>query len=61
MESLVLERGLTWGDVDAGYEDRRPLQNVEDGPKRLPHSPLEAEAEDGVYDQIVSLVNNFSL
>lgn len=52
---------LTRGDVDAGDGDRRPLQNVEDGPERVPHSPLEAEAEDGVYDHVVHLIDDFSL
>lgn len=61
VESRVLVWGLTWGDVDAGYGDCRLLQHVEDGTKRLSHSPLEAEAEDGVYHQVVSLINHFSL
>lgn len=52
---------LTRGDVDAGYGNRRILQNIQDRSKRLPHSPLEAEAEDGVDDHVVRLVDNFSL
>lgn len=55
------EGTLTRGDVDAGYGDRRLLQNVQDGPKRVPHSPFEAEAKDGVYDHVVHLIDDFSL
>lgn len=61
LERLVFEGALTRGDVDAGYGDCRLLQVVEDGPKRVPHSPLEAEAKDGVYDHVVHLIDNFSL
>lgn len=58
---MVFEEALTRGDVDAGYGDRGLLQCVENGAKRVPHSPFEAEAKDGVYDHVVCLVDDFSL
>lgn len=61
LDRLVFEVALTRGDVDAGYGDGCLLQDVDDGAKGVPHSPLEAEAKDGVYDHVVHLIDNFSL
>lgn len=55
------EEALTRGDVNAGYGDRGLIQSIEDGTEWVPHSPFEAEAEDGVYDHVVCLVNECSL